>query len=764
MAIVARYIRRWICFGSGYNSEVHLDRFFRWLNILIGVALVAALTGVYWFFWRPLPQTSGAASAPVSNRATVTRDRLGAPTIHAANEDDLLFVQGYTTAQERLWQMDTLRRFAAGDLSEIVGPAGLEADRESRRLRMRRIAEQIYATMPAQDRARFAAYARGVNFFIETHRTSLPFEFAVLGYDPRPWSVVDGILIGLHMYRDLTTTWPEKVQKNNLLASGDREKVNFLFPIRAGTEILPGTDVQPGSNAWAVAGSHTASGRPLLSNDMHLEYSIPGIWFMVGLQTPGMHVAGVSLPGVPGVIVGHNDRIAWGFTNLGFDVQDLYVERFDDRSGKYLFKGQVEQAQLERDIIRVKGQAPAEVRQWVTRHGPLIVDNGKERIALKWAAAEPGNFQFPFLEIDAARNWADFTKALARFPGPGQNVVYADRDGNIGYHAAGRLPIRRNYRGDVPVDGASGNFEWDGYIPFEELPSAYNPAGGLIVTANQNPFPANYAYNVTGKFASPHRSTQIHAMLLATKGLRPEDMLKVQKDVYSGFDLYLAKSIVAACDRRKTSNVDLTDAIQLLRSWNGQMEKDQAAPLIAALAFQHLRKAVADVASPGNGGQYETQMSVAVVERLLRERPAGWFHDYDETLVRCLLDAVEEGRRGQGRYVKKWIYGKYMQLLVGHPIGHKLPLVAPYFDVGPVAMSGGSTTVKQTTRKLGPSERFTADLGDWEKSLLNLPIGESGHVLSRHYKDQWDAYYGGTSFAMPFDKADVKDTVTFEPK
>lgn len=743
---------------------MHLDRFFRWLNILIGIVLAVVLAGVYWFFWRPLPQTSGTALAPLTDKVTVTRDRLGVPTVHAANEGDLLFVQGYTTAQERLWQMDGLRRYAAGDLAEIVGPGALELDRESRKLRTRRIAEQIYSTMPAQDRARFAAYARGVNCFIDTHRGNLPFEFAVLGYDPRPWTVVDGILIGLYMYRDLTTTWTEKIQKNNLLATGDREKVNFLFPIRRGTEILPGADVYPGSNAWAIAGSRTASGRPLLSNDMHLEYSIPGIWYMVGLQMPGLHVAGVSLPGVPGVIVGHNDRIAWGFTNLGFDVQDLYIERLDDRTGKYLFKGQVEQAAPEREIIRVKGQAPVELRHWVTRHGPIIIENEKERVSLKWAAAEPGNFQFPFLEIDAARNWQDFTNALARFPGPGQNVVYADRDGNIGYHAAGKLPIRRNYRGDVPVDGSSGEFEWDGYIPFEELPSAYNPPGGLIVTANQNPFPTNYKYTVTGRFASPHRSTQIHELLMARKDLKPGDMLKVQKDVYAAFNLYLAKSIVAAWDRRKANNPDLTDAIQLLRSWNGQMEKDQAAPLISALAFQYVRKAAADLASPGNGSLYETQMSVAVVDRLLRERPAGWFHDYDEMLIRCLLDAVEEGRRLQGRSVNKWVYGKYLQLLIAHPIGHRLPLVAPYFDVGPVAMSGGSTTVKQTTKVLGPSERFTADLANWDSSLLDVPIGESGHLLSRHYKDQWEAYYNGTSFAMPFDRADVKSTLTFVPK
>ncbi len=743
---------------------MNLDRLFRWINLLIGLLVVAALAGVYWLFWRPLPQTSGEITAPLAGRVTVTRNALGMPTIQAANEQDLLFVQGYSTAQERLWQMDSLRRFAAGELSELVGPAALELDRDSRRLRMRRVAEQIYLTLPAQDRAQFAAYAQGVNYFIETHRKSLSFEFTLLGYDPLPWSVVDSILVGLNMYRDLTTTWQIKMDKDRLLRGGNPEKVNFLFPLRAGTEILPGGDVQPGSNAWAVAGSHTASGKPLLSNDMHLQYSLPGIWYMTALQTPTMHVTGVSLPGVPGVIVGHNDYIAWGVTNLHFDVQDLYVEKLDPQSGQYVFGNKMEQARPERETIRVKGQQPVELRYWVTQHGPVMVEDQGRHIALRWTAAEPGNFQFPFLQVNAAHNWQEFTHAISRFPGPGQNFVYADREGNIGYHAAGKLPIRRNFQGDVPVDGSTGEFEWDGYIPFEQLPTVFNPPNGLIVTANQNPFPASYPYTVTGTFAPPYRSSQIHAQLLARGRLRPEDTLAIQKDVYSDFNVFFARSLVAASERHKTNTPNLAEAVQLLRSWNGQMDKDLSAPLIVTLAFQYARKAMAESASPGNGAAYTTQMSASALARLLRQRPTGWFRDYDEMLVNCLTDAVTEGTRLQGKQIAKWNYGRFLQLTITHPVGHQLPLVSSYFDVGPVPVSGSSTSVKQTTTRLGPSERFTADLSDWEKSLLNLPIGESGHVLSRHYKDEWQAYYNGTSFPLPFNKPEVKSTLVFKPE
>ncbi len=748
---------------------MRLNRLLKYINTAIAVLIVLAGAGVYWVAWRPLPQTSGTIATTVSQKVTVSFDGLGEPHVTAASDDDLLFAQGYLTAQERLWQIDALRRLSAGDLCEIVGTAALESDEEVRRLRMRRIAEEAYVILPAQDRAALAAYTRGVNAYIDSHRGRFPLEFTLLGYDPRPWSVVDSILIGLHMFRNLTTTYPDELLKQNMLAGGDAAKVNFLFPVRTGQEIPPGAlqpvgaELQPGSNAWAIAGAHTASGKPLVSNDMHLEFSIPGIWYLVHLRSPSLNVAGVSLPGVPGVIVGHNERIAWGVTNLHYDVQDLYIEKFDDRTGRYEFRGQVLQARPERELIRVKGARPVELVNWVTVHGPIL-RQGKLRLALRWVAAEPGTFQFPFIELNRARNWHDFTKAISRFPGPAQNFVYGDVDGNIGYHAAGRLPIRKNYAGDVPVDGASGNFEWQGFIPFEQLPGSFNPPDGLIVTANQNPFPPDYPYSVNGNFGSHYRSRQIRAMLSGRNGLRPEDTLPVQKDVYSAFSRYLAQTVVRAYERSGGKRADLAGAAALLGSWNGQMDKDHAEPLIISLVFQHFRKAVAEVASPGKGSIYETQMAPAVIENLLRQRPAGWFRDYDHAIMQSFADAVDEGERMQGRDVKKWIYGKYLELTIAHAIGHRLPLVAKYFDVGPVSMSGSPNSVKQTTLRLGPSMRMNADLGDWDHSLMNLPIGESGHVLSRHYKDQWDAYYNGTSFPMQFGKVDVKSVLEFVPE
>lgn len=737
---------------------MHLGRVVKLINLSIAVLLLLLLIAAYWFAYRPLPETSGRITAPISIEATVRRDSLGVPHISAASWEDAIFLQGFVTAQDRLWQMDALRRLAAGELSEIVGPSALQLDREARRLRMRRMARDHYTRLPAPDRAVLAAYARGVNYFIETHRGRLPLEFTLLRYDPRPWTIEDSLLCGLQMYRNLTTTWRQELQKSALLASGDPTKVNFLFSTRTGSEF------QPGSNAWAISGQHTASGKPILANDPHLEWGIPSTWYQVHLQAPGLDVSGVSLPGVPCVIIGHNQRIAWGVTNLGYDVEDLYVERIDPRTGRYLFRGQLEQARSEAEWIAVKGQRPLEFRQWVTRHGPVIMSEGNRFFALRWTAAEPGSFQFPFLDLNRASNWAEFTAALARFPGPGQNFVYADVDGNIGYHATGQLPIRRNYDGDVPVDGSSGDYEWDGFIPFDQLPTFYNPPQGWIITANQNPFPDNYTYRVHGDFAPPYRSQEIRRLLTAHNGWKPGDMLAVEKDVYSPFLAHLARIVVAAYDRAKPQDANLGEAVAALRSWNGQMEKGTAAPMLMSVIYQALRKKVANSAAPGKAELYTLQMAPAVVQKVLEAGPHGWFQDTDALLMSALSEGIQDGRRSQGSNVKRWNYGMYNELTIRHPVGDKLPLVGSYFNIGPVPMSGSSTTIKQTTMVLGPSMRFVGDLGDWDRSLNNLTIGESGQILSRHYKDQWDAYYVGRSFPMQFQKIEAKQTLTIVPK
>jgi len=730
----------------------------RAINLSIAVLLVALVGAAYWLAWRPLPQTSGEITAPIMARATVTRDTLGVPHISATSWEDAIFLQGYVTAQDRMWQMDGLRRLAAGELAEVVGPSALEQDRESRRLRLSRIATAQAKMLAPEDKPIFAAYARGVNFYLETHRGRLPLEFTLLNYHPRPWRIEDTLLAALQMYRMLTTSWPEEIRKLHMIEKGDPQKVEFLYPARTGTEVAPG------SNAWAVSGAHTASGRPILAGDPHLEWSIPSPWYLVHLKGGDLDVTGAALPGIPAVIVGHNRRVAWSVTNLEFDVQDLYREQIDPQTGRYQMSGQAGQAVLERDWIGVKGQKPLQSDTWVTAHGPVFLNDEGQNYALRCTAAEIASIEFPFLALDRARNWEEFNQALRTYSGPGQNFVYADVDGNIGYHAAGVLPNRQGCRGDVPADGAKNDCEWRGSIPYDDLPQVFNPESGIIASANQNPFPETYRYAVNGGFAPPYRAREIRTLLSQHEKWKPDDMQSVQKDVYSSYLHSLARQAVQAWDKHPNSSAQMRAAAETLRNWNGQMEKKSAAPLLAALLDTELRQAAAKAAAPGVESEYAARLAPVVIERLLRERPSGWFKDYDDLLVNSLAAAVSAGEKMQGSNVAAWDYGQWIELRLVHPVGGQLPVIGRYFNIGPVPMSGSSSSIKQTTQRLGPSLRMVMDLANLDQSQANLVTGESGHMLSRHYKDQWGAYYGGTSFPMQFDKVDAKDTLVVHPQ
>ena len=704
---------------------------------------MAVTAAGYWYAWRPLAETSGTITAPVSAPARIARDALGVPHIQASSWEDAIFLQGYAMAQDRLWQMDGMRRRAAGELAEVAGPIAAASDQEARRMALRLTADALEKALRPDERALFAAFARGVNRFLNTHRGRLPLEFTLLRYDPRPWTVRDSLLAGLEMYRTLSNSWRNELAKSALLQAGGRDKADYLYPVRTGN------DPQPGSNSWALAGSKTASGKPILANDPHLEYSLPSPWYLVHLQAPGLNVTGATIIGLPAVVIGHNERIAWGVTSLQFDVQDL----FEEPGGSPV--------NVRQSAIAVRGGRPTPLAVGFTRRGPVLAAEGGNQYSMQWTASQPGGFTFPFLDVDRARNWDEFRAALERFGGPGQNFVYADVDGNIGYQAAGWLPNRKNCPGDLPV--RDGNCEWDGRIPFDQLPRAYNPSSGIVVSANQNPFPASYPYRVDGNFASPYRANQIRALLSARTQWKAEEMLAVQRDVYSAFDQFLARQIVAAFDRQKPARPQLAEAAEVLRQWDGQMGSGMAAPLVTTLVYQQLRKLIVERVAAGLNDAYQTFMARSVVERMLRERPAGWFPDYDALLLRCLTGALDEGSKIQGTKVSRWRYGPSQELRLESPVAGRLPLIGKYFNLGPVAMSGSPATVKQYTGRLGPSLRMVVDFADLEHSFANLATGESGHRLSPHYRDQWEAYLAGRSFPMQFGKVDAKDVLVIQP-
>jgi len=736
---------------------MHLSGVLRIVNILIVLAAIVLAGAGWWYIVRPSPDLSGSASAPVGASVTIVRDSHYRPHITASSIDDALFAQGYVTAQERLWQMDMLRRLAAGEISEVAGRSAIELDTNARKLQLGRIAAYQAAQISPTERRAMAAYARGVNHFIDTHRGRLSWEFELMGYQPRPWRIADSLLAILEMDRVLTNSWEADLQKGVLLASGNADLVRRLFPSRFGP------DAVEGSNAFAVSGANTASGKPLLAGDPHLEFTVPSPWFPIHIKAPGLDVAGAAYVGLPGVAIGHNHHIAWSVTNLEFDSMDLYAERIDLRTGRYEYQGQIRQAALQRDHISVKGERGVEILTWVTNHGPVITSSGGQAYSVRWTAAHPDPYSVPIVELNQARDWQEFRSALSSYSGPSFNWVFASRDGHIGYQAAGRLPFRKGFTGDAPLDGAAGTFEWAGMARFEQLPTSFDPPSGRIVSANQDPFDQPVPYEVNGRFSAPFRSRQIRALLASGRKLTPSDLVKTQKDVYSGFHHAFARIALGAA--RAHGGTLASDAAVLI-GWNGQMELGQPGPLLAELFYRQVRLRLAERAAGRSVPGLSFRGSAASVLHIVETRPRGWFDNWDDMLAEALGAAISQGRRQHGTVLAKWNWGNENRAFAPHPIARTIKFVAPYFNIGPFPSSGSSQSVKQTGGRILPSMRFVADTANWDQSLLILPSGQSGHVVSghsRHYKDEWDDFSNGRARPLLFLNVRAESTFTLQP-
>ena len=518
--------------------------------------------------------------------------------------------------------------------------------------------------------------------------------------------------------------------------------------------------LHPGSNNWVVSGAHTASGKPLLSNDMHLELEIPNVWYEAHLTAGDFDVAGVTLPGVPFVIAGHNRNIAWGFTNLGPNVEDLYAEKFNDK-GEYLTpKGWV-QPEHRKEIIRVKGKPEVNLDVAITRHGPIISDliPGEQRkLALKWIIYDPQSTNAPFFAVDSAKNWQEFRAAFSHFGEPGQNVVYADVDGHIGYQATGMVPIRARGDGSFPVPGDDDSYEWKGYVPYDKLPSVYDPQSGIIATANGRVTPDGYPYTLSIEWGSPYRTERIYRLLNAKKKLTSADMLAIQTDIVSAFDRFCAERFVYAVDHTATASRRAKAAADLLRNWDGTMSTDSAAPTAAYFSRKQLEELLLKPKLGDDWKQYRWFMSPVWLENVLSHQPAGWlpegYANFDALLTAAVERAVSDAQAPAALTMWKW--GRVHRVDVKHPFWSNFPILKRAAGPGPQPLSGDGETVKQVGTRFGPSERLTVDFADLDNSTLNIVNGESGNIFDEHYNDQWNAYYLGTTFGLPFSEAAVQ--------
>ena len=874
---------------------------------LLALLTIAIARPVLRSFTRDnLPQLDGSQSVPgLAASVIVQRDAHGVPHIHAQSLDDLVFAQAFVTTSDRLFQMDALRRHAAGELAEIFGSALVPHDRLQRTLQIRAAADRALTVLPSDQLHLLEVYANGVNASIAQQSKHLPIEFRVLQYTPAPWTPRDSILVSLAMFEDLTNAYPTKLARESLAARLPANLIADLYPVGSWRDHPPATPVtdltvpgppivevpldesqsanhvpdlptpdsilatlQPllrnpclectaGSNNWVVSGAHTASGKPLLSNDMHLSLTVPGIWYESDLEaSQTLHVAGVTIPGLPLIVVGHNDHVAWGFTNFGADVQDVYVETLRGEGSNQEFlstDGTTWQPTIHHaETIKVHHNVDINVDVIATKHGdattPILtntLDHETRPLSLRWTLYDPHVLELPVLELATARDWPTFLSAIAHFGGPAQNVVYADDQGHIGYHATGRIPLRgaapnpaaavaatlpENLTSPVAARSTtqsptlaavpdpltatavqapaaplapllSGPIspvpfvptaarEWSGYIPFDQLPQVFDPADGMIATSNSRTTPDNYPYPITLNWSSPYRNERIWKLLAHRTGLTPGDLLAVQTDVYSDLDHVLAQRLAYAIDHAPTVTQNqlpaariktLRQAADLLRGWNGSMFTDSPAAAITSSVHAMLWSLLLNAQLDGNHqptpfptGKRLTEINDLylwgekdyALEQILMHTPPRWlpagYTNWDDLLAAATAHALADVKAPSD--LATWRYGTTHIVDIEHPIFDRSPalqrLLGLRTGTGAHPLSGDYTTIKQSGLSFGPSERLTVDLGDLDHTTLNLPLGQSGDPASPWFLDQFQAWYRGTTFALPYSDAAVTAAAT----
>lgn len=777
----------------------------RWLRRLAVAALVLVLAllaavggGAFWLkhaMRASLPVIDGQERLPgLAAAVAVRRDTHGIPHIAAANLEDLFLAQGYVTAQDRLWQMDMARRNAAGELAELLGPGLVDHDRRQRLLQMRPTAERMAAALPERDRRYFEAYARGVNAYIGQHGDHLPAEFDLLDYRPRPWKTADSIVIALAMVQMEDEHFFEKIGRERLAAklteglmkdlyptgswrdhppmaplpdltqpqpeipdvpldeTQSRVKVEDLLRLRALARESLCEGCQPGSNEWAVSGAHTASRKPLMSNDMHMIHTIPDIWYETDLKSGSFHAAGVTIAGLPMIVAGHNDHIAWGFTSLYGDTQDIYVEEVNGQ-GEYKTAEGWRAFDHDRELIRVRGGRDVALDVQLSAHGPVItpmLKHEQRALALRWAAYDASSDGIPLFDLNSAQNWKEFRAAMSGWWGPTLNVIYSDDQGHIGYQAVGKIPMRPNGLAGVPI--ADQKHEWAGFIPLEALPSALDPPQGLLATANSRITPDGYQYPLTLGWASPYRNERIWKQLAGRNGLKREDMLALQTDIYSEIDQELAQRFAYAIDRAAPKDPRLHEAADLLRSWDGEVTIDSAPAAIVSAARDAWWPLVL---APRLGEEWKLYVwpaSAFAQEEIVMHAPPQWlpsgYKDWDALLTAAVKKGLDDNHAPAR--LKDWRYGNWHPVEVEHPLYGLLPWFKRWTGTGIHPQSGDHSTVKQVGRSFGPSQRFTMDWSDVDASTENIVIGESGNPLSPYYMDQWQTWYEGKILPLPY--------------
>ena len=762
----------------------------RLVGILLSAVAIAAV-GSLIYLRQSLPAWEGEVSvAKLGAPVEILRDRFGVPHIFAQSERDAHFALGFVHAQDRLWQMEMNRRVSAGRLAEVLGPSGLEADRFLRTLGVRRAAQANLPHLDADTRGHLDAYAAGVNAFLRREPV-LPLEFLLMRVAPEDWSPVDSLAWLKMMAWDLGGNWRNELLRMRLSQTLPMERIQEFLPPYPGDAPVPlpnlrelyrdkeaprvtqadkwGTSpISGGSNSWAVA--RGASGGPLLANDPHLGLSAPSTWYLAHLEAPGLSVIGGTLPGVPGVLIGRNAHIAWGFTNTGPDVQDLYLEKIDSR-GDYLTPEGARPFTVLKERIGVKGEAPHALQVRISRHGPVISDVSPSALqatprgyalALQWTAlAEDDLTLQAALALPKARNWAEFETALQNLHSPQQTVTYADVQGNIGFIAAGRVPVRKaanDLKGLAPAPGWDARYDWSGYLPFAELPRAFNPPGRAVVSANHKIVPPGYPHHITVEWQAPYRARRIEELLSKHTRHTVGTFAQMQIDTVS----LAARELLPILLTTKPATDEAQAALKLLAGWDGTMAADRAEPLIVVAWWRELARAVyADELGEAFGAHWRPR--ARFLQQALREK-SPWCGDSCDALLSQSLDkALADLRARYGADPMAWRWGEAHAAHHQHRPFSRHPWLGPVFDIS-VPSGGDAYSINVGHSRFADesapyanhhaaSYRAIYDLADSQASVFIHSGGQSGNRLSRHYRAFSEAWARGEYVPMVTDRS-----------
>ena len=748
------------------------------VGIVVGLTTVA-LIAFNFYMGSSKPIIEGELTVSVlDENVTVIRDETGVPHIEAQSDADLYRAQGYVQAQDRLFQMDLARRQASGRLAEIIGEGAVENDKFFRTFSLRDAAEKSWDGYDAQSKQVLEWFTEGVNAYIEEGRLS--YEFNLLGYEPELWTPIDSLTIGKFMAYDLGGNWNLLAFRhwalNNLSEQQVAEMiVDYPEEARSIIEANLENEVQVadafhidaipnefnGSNNWVVAADKSETGAPLLADDPHLGLDTPSIWYQMHLKSPEQNVSGVIFTGIPGIILGHNEQVAWGVTNVNPQVQDLYIEKPNpDNPYEFLYDGTYYEAEVRDEPIRVKDGETVDFEVIVTKHGPIISDlvfddePASALFSMQWTALEPTKELQAILGFNKAQNWDDFDLALRDFMAPAQNFVFADKSGTIAYRANGHVPIRKIGDGKLPVPGDSSDYGWEGYVPFDELPTVINPEEGYIATANNEIVGEEYPYYITDFWAQPYRYERIAQLLESKDKLSIQDMKDIQMDTVN---LYAAEFLPHFIETFKAADTagEYSQIIASLEAWNYDETIDSGQALVFNFMMEEIKETLFKDAMPEDvykmmPGKYQ------IMDNLLRDAYAGseggWIQQAGglQTLVFGAFErTVEELTDLYGSNYEKWAWGDYHQLTFDHSISSAHDLIAWYLNPKPQPVGGSRTTVQAAGNRAngevdhGASWRFVVDISDLSSAEHIVGPGQSGHKKSAWYHNQVDDWAEG---------------------